>query len=194
MTLHRLRKILEPELGKHSRSSYIHLKDNLISLDRDRCRVDVQIFLQCCKDIKRAALAKENQTILELGRQAMALYQGDFLPEDPYAPWADMKRLALKDEYITAIMMMAEIYRAQEQWEEATQCCRAAIAAEPCLEQAGAMLMELLTRQERRNDAAKVYEQLRAALENDMGVEPDPGITAIYRRIREESAKNWGAG
>jgi len=194
VTLHRLRKILEPELGKHSRSSYIHLKDNLISLDRNRCRVDVQVFLQCCKDIKRAALAKENQTILELGRQAMALYQGDFLPEDPYAPWADMKRLALKDEYITAIMMMADIYRAQDQWEEAAQCCRAAIAADPCLEQAGAMLMDLLTRQERRNDAAKVYEQLRAALENDLGVEPDPGITAIYRRLREESAKNWGAG
>ncbi len=194
VTLHRLRKILEPELGKHSRSSYIHLKDNLISLDRDRCRVDVQIFLQCCKDIKRAALAKENQTILELGRQAMALYQGDFLPEDPYAPWADMKRLALKDEYIAAIMMMADIYRAQDQWEQAAQCCRAAIAADPCLERAGAMLMELLTRQERRNDATKVYEQLRAALENDLGVEPDPGITAIYRRIREEIAKSWGPG
>jgi len=190
VTLHRLRKILEPNLEKHSRSAFIHLKDNLISLDRDRCRVDVQAFLQLCKDIKRAALAKENQTILELGRQAMTLYLGDFLPEDPYAPWAEMKRLALRDEYIATITMMATIYQGQEQWEAAAQCCRSALAVDSCQEQAGAMLMEILARQERRSDAVKVYEQLRSALKHDLGVEPESGTEAIYRRIRRGSVRN----
>lgn len=190
VTLHRLRRILEPGLGKHNRSSFIHLKDNLVSLDRNRCRVDVQIFLQCCKDIKRAALAKENQTILELGRQVMALYQGDFLPEDPYAPWADMKRLALRDEYIATVMAMAEIYRTQDQWQPAMQCCRAALAVDPCLERAGAALMEMLAGRGRRNDAVKVYEQLRAALQNDLGVVPDPDITEFYQQIRTSGGKN----
>jgi DNA-binding SARP family transcriptional activator len=122
----------------------------------------------------------------------MVLYQGDFLPEDPYAPWAEMKRLALKDEYIATAMMMATIYQEQDQWEAAAQCCRSALAADSCLEQAGAMLMEILARQERRSDAVKVYEQLRAALEHDLGVEPDPAIAAIYRRIRKSTARNQG--
>jgi LuxR family transcriptional regulator, maltose regulon positive regulatory protein len=190
VTLHRLRRILEPDLAKHSRSAYIHLKDNLISLDRRRCRVDVQRFLEYRKNIKRATLAKEHQTILELGRQAMTLYQGDFLAEDPYAPWVEMKRLALKDEYIATAMNMAAIYRDQAHWPEAAQCCRAALSADPCLEQAGAMLMEILAGQDRRSDAVKVYEQLRTALRSDLGVEPDPGVTAVYRRIRTDLPKS----
>ena len=189
VTLHRLRKILEPDLAKHGRSAYIHLKDNLISLDRQRCRVDVQRFLEYRKDIKRAALAKEHQVILDHGRRLLALYQGDFLAEDPYAPWAEMKRQALKDEYIATATAMAAIYRKQERWAEAIQCCRTALAADPCLEQAGAMLMEILAAQERRTDAVKVYEQLRAALRSDLGVEPDPGVTAVYRRIRADLPK-----
>jgi DNA-binding SARP family transcriptional activator len=189
VTLHRLRKILEPDLAKHGRSAYIHLKDNLISLDRQRCRVDVQRFLEYRKDIKRAALAKEHQVILDHGRRLLALYQGDFLAEDPYAPWAEMKRLALKDEYIATAMAMAAIYREQARWAEADQCCRTALAADPCSEQAGAMLMEILAAQERRSDAVKVYEQLRTALRSDLGVEPDPGVTAVYRRIRADLPK-----
>jgi LuxR family maltose regulon positive regulatory protein len=184
VTLHRLRKVLEPDLPKHGRSAYIHLKDNLISLDRARCRVDIRIFLEYRKDIKRAAVAREHQTILELGRRLLSLYQGDFLAEDLYAPWAEMKRLALKDEYIATAMTMAAIYREQAQWPEAAQCCRAALAADPCMEQAGAMLMEILAAQERRSDAVKVYEQLCAALRGDLGVEPGPSVAAIYQRIR----------
>jgi LuxR family maltose regulon positive regulatory protein len=183
VTLHRLRKILEPDLGRHNRSAYIHLKDNLISLDGARCRVDVQRFLQHCKDIKRAALAKENQTILELGRQALALYQGEFLPDDPYAPWVEMKRLALKDEYIATLMTMAQIHCSQEQWEAAAKCCRSALSADPCLEQAGAMLMQVLIRAGYRSDAIKVYEQLRAALDKELGLAPDSNLTNLYRQI-----------
>ena len=185
VTLHRLRKVLEPDLPKHRRSAYIHLKDNLISLDRARCRVDVQRFLEYRKDIKRAALARENQTILELGRRLLSLYRGDFLAEDPYAPWAEMKRQALRDEYVATAMTMAAICREQAQWQEAAQCFRTALAVDPCNEQAGAMLMDILATRERRSEALKVYEQLCAALRSDLGVEPGPTVAAIYRRIRD---------
>ncbi len=188
VTLHRLRKILEPDLDKRRGSAYVHLKDNLISLDKNLCRVDVQDFLECCKDIKRASLSGEAQTILDLGRKVMELYQGDFLPEDPYAPWAEMKRLALKDEYIATLMLMAEIYDQQDQLEATVQCCRTVIATDACIELASNKLMQVYARQGRRNDAVKVYDQLRSALESDMGVAPDPAITGLYQRIREGSA------
>lgn len=190
VTLHRLRKCLEPNLKKHRRSAFIHLGSNLVSLNTDRCRIDVQEFLQCCKDIKRAALAKETRTILQLGQRIMDLYQGDFLPEDPYASWAEMKRLALKDEYLVALMAMADIYKEKEQFEAAIQCCRSAITADACLENANGKLMQIYVHQGRRNDAIKVYQQLRAGLKHDLGVEPDPAITALYHQICEGSRKD----
>ncbi len=190
VTLHRLRKCLEPDLKRHGRSAFIHLSGNLISLDTDRCYVDVQEFLQYCKDIRRAALTKETQTIVELGRRVMDLYRGDFLPEDPYASWTEMKRLAIKDEYLTVLMVMADIYRDQGQIEAAIQCCRLAIAADICLENATGKLMQIYVDQERRNDAISLYQRFQSALRNDLGVDPDPAITALYHRIRRESQVN----
>lgn len=185
VTLHRLRKILEPDLAKHEKSSFVHLKNGLVSLDANHCQVDVQVFLTCCKDIKRAVLAKETGNILTLGRRVMEIYQGDFLPEDPYAPWVEMKRLALKDEYIATLMMMADIYEEQDRLKEATRCCRAVIAADACLEQANAKLMRLYTQQGRKNDAIKVYRKLKTALKEQLAVEPDPAITELYLQVRK---------
>lgn len=185
VTLHRLRKILEPDLEKHEKSSFVHLNGGLVSLDKTHCRVDVQSFLTCCKDIKRAVLAKETNTILAMGRRVIDLYQGDFLPEDPYAPWVEMKRLALKDEYITTLLMMADIYEDQDRLEEAAGCCRSAIAADACLERANAKLMRLYAHQGRKNDAVSVYRKLKSALKEDLGVEPDQAITALYLRVRD---------
>ncbi len=193
VTLHRLRKCLEPDLKKHRRSAFIHLRSNLVSLDTDRCRIDVQEFLQCCKDIKRAALAKETRTILQLGQRVMALYRGDFLPEDPYASWAEMKRLALKEEYLVALMAMADIYKEKEQFESAIQCCRLAIAADACLENANGKLMQIYVHQGRRNDAIKLYQHLKAGLKNELGVEPDPTITALYQEIYDGSLSDTSA-
>ena len=39
VTLHRLRRILEPNVYQRAGASCICLKDNLVSLDMDRCRV-----------------------------------------------------------------------------------------------------------------------------------------------------------
>lgn len=190
VTLHRLRKCLEPELKKHEKSTFIHLKDNLVSMDTLRCRIDVKLFLECCKDIKRAALAKETRAILELGQKVMGLYRGDFLPDDPYASWAEMKRMALKDEYLFTLMTMTGIYTDQHQFDAAIQCCRSAIAADPCLEQANGKLMQLYIRQGRRNDAVKLYKTLKTNLSKDLGVEPDPAITGLYDEIRRNPGSN----
>lgn len=185
VTLHRLRKKLEPTLQNHGKSAYVHLNSGLVSLDRDLCQVDVQSFLTCCKDIKRAVVAKETGTALALGRMAMDLYQGDFLPEEPYAPWVEMKRLALKVEYIATLMMMVDIYEKQDQLEEAASCCRAVLSADACLEQANAKLMQIYAQQGRKNDAVTIYRKLETILKEDLGVQPDPAITALFHQICE---------
>jgi DNA-binding SARP family transcriptional activator len=190
VTLHRLRKCLEPDLKKHGRSAFIHLSGNRISLDADRCYVDVQEFLQCCKDIKRAALTKETRTILQLGQRVMDLYRGDFLPEDPYASWTEMKRLAIKDEYLTVLMVMTDIYQEQGQVEAAIQCCRLAISADICLENATGKLMQIFVAHQRRNDAISLYQRFQSALKSELGVDPDPAIIALYHQIRRETPPN----
>lgn len=51
ITLHRLRRILEPEAAQPPGSSVILLKDTLVSLDMARCQVDANEFLAACEQI-----------------------------------------------------------------------------------------------------------------------------------------------
>lgn len=184
VTLHRLRKILEPGLKKSQGSALVHLKNNLVSLNKEFCRVDLEEFLQACKDIKRHALNSETDQILILGQRVMTLYQGDFLPEEPYTPWVEMKRWALKDTYIDVVLQMAAIYHRQDQLQKAVACCRAVLRIDSCREEAGQLLMQLYARQGRRNEAMQVFSQLSQALKNELGVDPEPATTTILSRIQ----------
>lgn len=183
VTLHRLRKTLEPSLGRNRKSAYVELKDGRVSLNPERCRVDMQAFLHLCKDVKRLAIGEESDRILELGRRVMALYRGDFLPEEPYAPWAEMKRWALKESYLSVLMQMAGIYERHAMPDEAMACCQAALAADPCIEEACQRLIKLYAAANRRVDAAKVYQRLCQSLQTELGVMPDRATTRLYEEL-----------
>lgn len=183
VTLHRLRKILEPEMAATRGSSYLRLKDNRISLDRRYCRIDLEDFLQCAKDIKRLDLTGDADAIRLLGRRIMDLYQGDFLPEEPYAPWVEMKRWALKEAYTGALMKVADIHRRQGHLDDAVECCNACIQADPAMEKAGRLLMRLYAEQGRRNQAVQLFERLKTALREEVGVGPDPETLSLFRKI-----------
>jgi ATP/maltotriose-dependent transcriptional regulator MalT/DNA-binding SARP family transcriptional activator len=193
VTLHRLRRVLEPGLKKIRGSGFVHLRNNRVSLDPERCRVDLEDFLQTCKDIKRCAFSAETDRLIVLGRRVMELYQGDFLPEEPYAPWVEMKRWALKDAYIEALMQMASVYRQRDDTANAADCCRAALRADPCREPAAQLLMGLLARQGRRNEALQVYTQLRKALNEELGLEPEPATATLLERIATGQSKHTGS-
>ncbi len=185
VTLHRLRKILEPRLGKNQKSSYVELKDGRVALNPARCRVDMQEFVRLCQDIKRLTIGEESHRILELGHRIMALYQGDFLPEEPYAPWAEMKRWALKESYLSVLMQMARIYERHRMPDEAAACCEAAIAADPCIEEASQRLIKLYAAANRRGEAVRVYKQLCRCLQTELGVKPDKATTRLYQQLVE---------
>jgi DNA-binding SARP family transcriptional activator len=184
VTLHRLRKILEPGLSRTQSSAFIHLKDNLVSLDRDRCRVDLEEFLNCTKQIKRHTLNGETDQILELGHRLMDLYRGDFLPEEAYAPWVDMKRWALRDAYIDILLQMVELYIGRGNYEQAAACGRAVRTVDPCHEKATRLLMRIYAAQGRRSEALNMYAQFCEALSTDLGLTPDASMQSIFEEIR----------
>ncbi len=96
VTLHRLRRILEPDVDYRSVSSCISLKDNLVSLDMGRCRVDVNDFLAACDQIRQLKRDDDDRRLLRACQRAADIYRGDFLPEEPYLGWAEMKRARFK--------------------------------------------------------------------------------------------------
>lgn len=111
--LHRLRKTLEPEMSKDFGSSYIHLKANLVSLDEELCRIDLDDFLSLCRRGSQKQEEGDIKSAIALFKQALDLYSGDFLAEDLYAPWAEARRNDLRERYLNLLFRTAELLEKQ---------------------------------------------------------------------------------
>ncbi|MCB2147151.1 MAG: hypothetical protein KQI81_11805 [Deltaproteobacteria bacterium] len=183
VTLHRLRRILEPEVDHRAGLSCIVLKDNLVSLDMGRCRVDVNDFLEACDQIRQLKRDDDDERILSACRRAADIYRGDFLPEELYLSWAEMKRAALKDQYLAVLMEMVSLLERKGDLDEAARHCGIVIQADPLAEQACQRLMRLLHRQGRRSAALKIYRDLEKTLAAELDTVPDPATTRIFHEI-----------
>ncbi len=88
-------------------SSYVHLKANQLCLDQELCWVDIDEFLSLIRDAReRNRKGQENvKEALSSYKQALELYGGDFLAEEPYVPWAEMKREELRRNISTVYLV-----------------------------------------------------------------------------------------
>lgn len=184
VALHRLRKILEPGLSRELGSAYLHLKDNLVSLDVELCRIDVEEFLTLFKEIRNMGARAAPDALLACCVRAAALYTGDFLPEEPYLPWVEMKRTVLQDHYLEIMVKAVDLYSKKNRLSQAAECCKAILRIDPSSDAACQRLMELYDRQGKRTSAIKVYEAFKSHVVSDIGVEPDPRTTAMYRKLK----------
>lgn len=188
VTLHRLRKILEPGLSRELGSAYLHLKDNLVSLDADLCRIDVEEFLALSKEIRNSGDRESPDAQLARCARAADLYRGDFLPEEPYLPWVEIKRTVLQDHYVEIMLKSADLFLLKNRLAQAADCCKQILRVDPSSDTACQRLMELYHRQGKRTAALKVYEAFKSHVVSDIGVEPDPQTTALYRKIQDRPA------
>jgi LuxR family transcriptional regulator, maltose regulon positive regulatory protein len=148
-----------------------------------RCRVDVIAFLEACDEIRQLKRDDDDDRILSACRRAAEIYRGDFLPEELYLSWAEMKRAALKVQYLAVLMEMAGLLERKGDLDEAARHCGGVIQADPLAEQAHQQLMRLLQRQGRRSAALKVYRDLEKNLAAELDTVPDPATTQLYQQI-----------
>ena len=138
-------------------------------------------------EIRRMSGRAAPDEVLARCSRGTALYGGDFLPEEPYLPWAEMKRSVLRDHYVEILVRMVDIYSEQNRLDRAADCCKRILRVEPSSDPACQRLMRLYQLQGMRTAALKVYETFKSRLISDIGVEPDPATTALYRQLQTRS-------
>jgi DNA-binding SARP family transcriptional activator len=97
-----------------------------------------------------------------------ALYTGDLLPDDPYAAWAQDRRLTLRARYLDGL-------RGRGRWEEV-------VGEDPADEVAQRAVMRARFAAGDRGAALRAFERLRAALEA-LGLQPSVETLALNARI-----------
>ena len=139
-TLHRLRSILRHQ-------DAVFLQDKLVSLNPQLCWVDIWAWDRLFEDKPRSGSKSKNQEEpLGWVAQALRLYQGPFLSEEPDEPWVDWLRTRLRSQYLK--LLETEVIRLhnQGQLEAGYELLEKACRAEP---QAVPMRERLLRRKEK---------------------------------------------
>jgi ATP/maltotriose-dependent transcriptional regulator MalT/DNA-binding SARP family transcriptional activator len=183
--LHWLRKVLEPRMDKKSGSSYLRLKGNCISLEKDLCEIDVDIFQSLCEQGRRKDREGNGKEAVSAYTKALELYGGVFLPEDLYDPWVREKKDRAKKECLEILGKVADYHENLGSLKKAIEYYRRAIQEDPCFEHAYQKLITLYSRQGKRSAAIKVYEDCTHALRTGLDTRPDEVTTSIYLKTLE---------
>ena len=116
--------------------------------------------------------------------RALALYQGDFLADDPYEDWPVMTREHLLLAYLDVLDRLSGLYLGQRQYGACVALCRLLVERDRCREDAHRRLMRCLTRQGQSHLALRQYQACADALDQDLGVGPDPATIDLAQQIR----------
>jgi DNA-binding SARP family transcriptional activator len=116
--------------------------------------------------------------------RALALYQGDFLADDPYEDWPVTTREHLLLAYLDVLDRLSALYFGQHQYGACAALCRLLVERDRCREDAHRRLMRCFTRQGQPHLALRQYQACADALHHDLGVDPDPATVALAQQIR----------
>jgi predicted ATPase/DNA-binding SARP family transcriptional activator len=178
-TIHRLRRALDLP-GATAR--YLRTEGDILALAPpgdalpDGEWLDATAFAQAA----RAALAGQDAAAC---RAALVRYTGEYLPDQPNTEWATAPRATLRRHYLDLLLHLATLSGARGTLDEAEDCLRRVLAADPAHEAAAATLMGLLGQSGRRDEALRVYQALTTALDQELDVTPGIEVAALRARL-----------
>ncbi|MBR4290198.1 MAG: winged helix-turn-helix domain-containing protein [Oscillospiraceae bacterium] len=176
ITLHRLRAQLD-QLWEGAGREIILRKDGgyawngSISIELDCTRFETLCQRQADNEDGRL------QNLMD----ALAVYQGDFLPRQSSEMWVVPLTTHFHNLNLQAALEAARLLSARSRHEEAVTICRAAAVAEPYHEPLHQILMQELAAAGDQKGAAAVYEALSKRLFDDFGIRPNEQTQKIYR-------------
>jgi predicted ATPase/DNA-binding SARP family transcriptional activator len=136
---------------------------------------------------------------LDLLREAVALYRGEFLEGFSvrqaleFEEWVLQERERLRQAVIQALQRLSQACANRGEYPAAIEYTNRLLALEPWQEEAHRQLMTLLARSGQQSAALAQYETCRRILAEELGVEPMPETQALYHRLktrREAAAHN----
>jgi len=167
-------------------------------LDPRRLKLDVDVFQRKATAGIAAARRGELESGETLLAEALALYRGDFLADDPYADWAFTEREYLRGLAGKGLAAMAQIAVSSGRLVAAADHLHRLAQLEPFDSHVHQMLIEVCLRRGRRTEALRHYHALRARLQRAFGEQPDFELTHVVAALggsrREPVADQGRAG
>jgi DNA-binding SARP family transcriptional activator len=181
--IHALRAHLEPGRGKNEESQYIRAHHGGYALNMDRIWVDADAF----EDEVRVGLGAFGQGEIGAAKQhlerALALHEGDFLSDEPYAEWALGERERLRTLVEKPLRVLAEL--STKNSDRAAVYLERLAELEPFDNEIQRSLISLWVRQGRKSRAVRQYHAFQLRLLKQFGEEPSFTLSDLVMPRRQ---------
>ena len=192
-TLYLLRRALEPELaaGKGGSSLYVSLDRDTLMLIPGAIKIDADDFEAFTKQLQSRVrsrtgeeLESQHTKLLDEFDSVLALYKGDYLPEDLYEDWSHRRRDRLRRIHSWLLENAAELAIASGKGQRASEYLLELLEGNSADESTHRQLMLVYARMGRRRDALNQYLLLRRALKEELRTTPLPETSELFKRIQ----------
>ncbi|MBS2037844.1 hypothetical protein JST97_22860 [bacterium] len=176
--LHALFEVLDPDRPHNATARCVVRRDDHYALPwTEELTLDLVEFERF---VELGGQATEPEAAAHLWQRALDLVRGDYLQEFPYADWAAASRERWKQQYLETASRLAAYFWSQQRGEQVVQIAHLMLQRDRCWEEGYQWLMRSHLQQGRLAQAARVYDQCRQALEEDLGVEPSEATEELY--------------
>lgn len=189
-----IRHALEPTLDKSTDSQYVlNAGPGGYCFSKEvSCWLDTEEFEKQIKAAQASERAGRWPEALDTYRQALDLYQGDFLAEDLYEEWTLSPRQHWRELYLTALSQCAECHARMGEYSQALEQCQKALKTEPGRESVYRQKMLYRSLAGQHGEALKVYSECVKVLQAHLNVKPSPETCALHEQISRGDLSSEG--
>lgn len=181
VALHGINKALEPDRAARTEPTYLIRQGQSYCLNLQTMWIDAEAIEQYIITGNNYFSTNENLSI-EAYRLAIDLYQGNYLPNRVYEDWSSEERERIQVLALGAFVNLAELLL-DKQPMESIRLTQAALAIDPCWENAYRIQMQAHLNNGNRPLAIKTYQNCTHILDREYGISPLPATKNLMESI-----------
>jgi tetratricopeptide (TPR) repeat protein len=121
---------------------------------------------------------------IELYKQAIGLYRGDYLAENGYSEWLVPLRNHYNRLYIQSLLRLVELLKEREEHDQILDVCERGLSIEPLEEVLHIYFIEALLKLGQMKHALSHYEYVTSYFYRELGVKPSAVMRNLYKKIQ----------
>ncbi|WP_077617201.1 BTAD domain-containing putative transcriptional regulator [Bacillus sinesaloumensis] len=185
VALNALNNVLEPNRVARSTPFFIKRIGSSYGLNKQAgYQLDIIEFEEW---IHAGLHEKSTEQIIKFLKQALAFYEGDYLPNRKYEDWCLSERERLQVLFLRGAERIAQAFVQTEEFDEAIFWCEQILTKDRTWEEAYRLLMFCYYHKNNRPQAIKWYKKCVSALEDELGVTPMQPTKQVYEMVLQSS-------